>query len=299
MTEAIFPTIAFFASIPSVYLELSISLVLLGGCFIGLRYVDESTIRADPGSSGDVETTGLRHPSEATTLPDQISRQRNLLTLLRSRKVLFTLVVFTVPVFAQTALRTLVPYFLAKRRPDQSLQQVLLSIFPGEVFRVILFALFTPWAISFVERRWRICGAEIDTWMIRGSLLLLAFSGAFVTSATTFASRTIGESVSETPRRDFDPITDHHSCCDLRNGLRFEGVIVVIHYFPGKVRAPWATLWFGSGRRNGSSTHRVAYLPRCLRGYSQGWPVARTALYYFIGTLFCYLATRGPLLTFS
>lgn len=269
MTEAIFPTIAFFASIPSVYLELSISLVLLGGCFVALTYVDESTVRDDPGRSGDAESTVPNHPSEATILPDQISRQRNLLTLLRSRKVLFTLVVFTLPVFAQTALRTLVPYFLAKRRPDQSLQQVLLSIFPGEVFRVVLFALFTPWAISFVQRRWRICQAEIDTWMIRGSLLLLAFSGAFITSATTFASRTIGESVSETSQRDLDPMTDHHSCCDLRNGLRFEGVIVVIHYFPGKVRAPWATLRFGSGCGNDSSTHRVASLPRCLCGYSQ------------------------------
>lgn len=217
-----------------------------------------------------MESTASSHPGEAPILPDQISRQGNLLTLLRSRKVLFTLVIFTLPVFAQTAMRTLVPYLLAKRRQDQTLQQVLLSIFPGEVFRVVLFALITPWAISFLQRRWRICQAEIDTWVIRGSLLLLAFSGAFITSATTFASRTIGESVSETSQRYSDPMTDHHSCCDIHDGLRLEGVLVVIYYFPGGIRAPWANLWFGSGCRDDRSTHRVAYLPRCLRGYSQG-----------------------------
>lgn len=201
VTEIIFPTIAFFAVLPSVYLGLSISLVFLCGCFIALKYVEESTIRDDSGHPEDTESTASHPTNEATVdLPGQASRQTDFLSVLRSRKVLFTLIIFILPAFAQTALQALFPYLLANRRSDQTLQHVILAIFSGEIFRVVLFAFFTPWAISFAQRRFGIRQVKIDTWMIRGSLLLLAIGGAFMTSATTVASRTIGESVFENLR---------------------------------------------------------------------------------------------------
>ncbi|KAG6355929.1 hypothetical protein INS49_015313 [Diaporthe citri] len=147
VTVTIFPTIAFIATLPSVY--------------------------------------------PRVVLPGQDSRQANFLTLLRSRKVLFILVIFTLPAFAQTAFQAVTPYLLVNRRPDETLQHVLLTIFSGEIFRVVLFAFFAPWGIAFAQGRFRIHQAKIDTWIIRGSLLLMAISGAFMTSATTVASRTI------------------------------------------------------------------------------------------------------------
>ncbi|KAL2279895.1 hypothetical protein FJTKL_13051 [Diaporthe vaccinii] len=199
VAETIFPTIAFIATLPSPYLGLSISLVFLCGCFLALKYVDESTIRDDSGHPEDTESTASPQTNEATVvLPDQVSRQTKLLTLLRSRKVLFTLALFTLPAFAQVALQALIPYLLVNRSPDETLQHVLLTIFSGEIFRVVLFAFFTPWAIAFGQRRFGIRQAKIDTWIIRGSLLLMAISGAFMTSATTVASRTIAAVVFST-----------------------------------------------------------------------------------------------------
>ncbi|KAI7780985.1 hypothetical protein LA080_015328 [Diaporthe eres] len=99
---------------------------------------------------------------------------------------------------APHAAEALIPYLLVNRSPDETLQHVLLTIFSGEIFRVVLFAFFTPWAIAFGQRRFGIRQAKIDTWIIRGSLLLMAISGAFMTSATTVASRTIAAVVFST-----------------------------------------------------------------------------------------------------
>lgn len=191
--EFFFPMVALIASLPSAYLGLSISLLLLCGCFVALKFVSESTIREDPGHPQDTESAVPHHPSEATAFPDHGIRQTSLLTMLRSRKVLFTLLVFTLPALAETARRAFIPYFLVNRRPDQHLQEIILVPLPGEIIRIILFALFVPWAIQFVQKSYGVYQSVIDTWMIRGSLLLLAISSAFTPSATTYATRTIGE----------------------------------------------------------------------------------------------------------
>lgn len=229
--EFFMPTLALFASIPSVYLEVSISLVFLCGCLVALKFVDESTIRQEPGRSEDAESTISHHPSEAAVLPDQDSQQNNTFSLLRSRNILFTLAVFILPVFAETARRAFTPYFLVNRRPGQSLQEVYLALLPGEIVRVLLFALFVPLAIPFVQKRWGVCQSAIDSWMIRGSLLLLAISCAFTTSATTVASRLIGESASE-PRGYVDLFADAYRLFGLRRWLGLESFPTVIHYSP-------------------------------------------------------------------
>lgn len=211
----------------------------------------------------------------------------SFLTLLRSRKVLFILVVFTLPVFAQTALQALIPYLLVNRRPDENLQQVLLTIFSGEIFRVVLFAFFAPWANSLAQRRFGIRQAKIDTWLIRGSLLLMAISGAFMTSATTVASRIIGESQFENLRRNIYPFTDYHSCCGLFHRLWLESAPVVIYYFPGGASTPWATLWCGPGCGDDWSTHYVAHFSKsACKCPQKGRPVARSAFRCYVGTLF-------------
>lgn len=276
VTEIIFPTIAFIATLPSAYLGVSISLVLLCGCFVALKYVDESTVRDDSGHPEDTESTASLHTSEATeVLPDQASQQTNLLTLLRSRKVLFILVIFTLPAFAYTALQALIPYLLANRRPDQNLQQVLVTIFSAEIFRVVLFAFFAPWAIAFAQTRFRIRQAKIDTWIIRGSLLLMAIGGAFMTAATTVASRTIGESVSKNLRANMYLFTNYHSYCGLFHRVWLESVPVVICYFPGGAKTPWATVWYCSGCGDDGSAHHMAHFPTSIGQCSQkGRPVA-------------------------
>lgn len=188
------PIVAFLAAIPSVYLELSLALVFLCGCFVALKFLEESSIRDDSERQEDAESTGSHHPGEETSFPDQDSRQRNLHTLLRSPKVVAPLVVFILPAFAQTAMRACIPYFLVHRPPGQKRNEPFLALFPGEIFRIIFFAFFVPWLIPFVQKRFGIRQYLVDVWIIRGSLLLFAISSAFVTSALTLATRIIGES---------------------------------------------------------------------------------------------------------
>lgn len=288
MIEFFFPALAFIASIPSTYLGFSISLVFLCGCFVALKFVDESTIREDPGHPQDAESTVPYHPSEAPSFPDHDSRQMSLLTLLRSRKILFALLVFILPVFAETARRSFTSYFLVNRHPGQNLQDALLPPLPGEIIRVILFALFVPWAIQFVQKRFGICQSVIDTWMIRGSLLLLAISSAFTPSATTLATRIIGESETGLWREHVYFDTDYHSHCGLCHWLRLESFLVVIHYFPGETRTTRTTLRYSPGCRDDRTTHRMAPDRTC---FDQCWQkselVARVALCPHFGMSFC------------
>lgn len=188
------PIVAFLAAIPSVYLELSLALVFLCGCFVALKFLEESSIRNDSERQEDAESTVSHHPGEETTFPDQDSRQRNLHTLLRSPKVVAPLAVFILPAFAQTAMRACIPYFLVHRPPGQKRNEPFLALFPGEIFRIIFFAFFVPWVIPFVQKRFGIRQYVVDVWIIRGSLLLFAISSAFVTSALTLATRIIGKS---------------------------------------------------------------------------------------------------------
>lgn len=239
----------------------------------------ESKILEDSERSEDTESNASHHASEAPALSEQAARPTDLLTLLKSRKVLLTLIVFIVPSFAENAFQALSSYFLARRGPDQTFQQVLLSIFPGQIFRAVLFALFVPWAFSFLQRRFGIRQAEIDSWIIRGSLLLLALSGAFVTSSSSFAARVIGEQHSH-----LDPTricgscylgTDDHSCHRFCHGLRLENVVVVIHYFPSGTQTPRATLWCGSGCGGVGTAYCVAHSTRfCGQTSQQGRPMA-------------------------
>lgn len=195
------PIVAFLASIPSVYLELSIALLFLCGCFGLLKFVDESSIRDESERQGDAESTGSHHPDEATVFSDQDSRETKLHTLLRSPKVVAPLLVFTLPAFALTAMRACIPYFLVHRPPGQKRNEPFLALFPGEIFRIVLFTFFVPWVIPFVRNRFGIRQSVIDAWIIRGSLLLFAISSAFVTSALTLATRIIGESALQTSQQ--------------------------------------------------------------------------------------------------
>lgn len=268
LIEFFFPTVAFIASVPSAYLGLSISLVLLCASFVALKFVDESTIREDPGHPQDAESTVSHHPSEATAFPDHDLRHTSLFMMLRSRKVLFTLLVFTLPALAETARRAFIPYFLVNRRPDQHLQEILLVPLPGEIIRIILFALFVPWAIQFVQKRYRIYQSVIDTWMIRGSLLLLAISSAFTPSATNFATEIIGESAIEPWREHLDPDANYHSFCGLCHWVRLESFLIVIHYFPSQARTTRATLRHSPDCRDNRKSHRMAPYRACL---DQSW----------------------------
>lgn len=191
MTGAIVPYVAVITTVTSLYLQVSLALVFLGGCFVVLKSVHESKILDDSQRSEDMESNAPHHPSEAPVLSEQTAcaRQTDILTLLKSRKVLFTLIIFIISKFAENAFQALTLYFLALRGSDKTLQQVLLSIFPGQIVMAGLFALFVPWVFPFVQRRFGIRQAEIDNWVIRGSLSLLAISGAFVTSASSFAAR--------------------------------------------------------------------------------------------------------------
>lgn len=196
------PIVAFLASIPSVYLELSIALLFLCGCFVLLKFVDESSIRDESERQEDAESTGSHHSGEATVFPDQDSRQTKLHTLLKSSNVVAPLVVFILPAFAQTAMRACIPYFLVHRPPGQKRNEPFLALFPGEIFRIVLFTLFVPWVIPFVQNRFGIRQRVVDAWIIRGSLLLFAISSAFVTSALTLATRIIGESALQTSQQN-------------------------------------------------------------------------------------------------
>jgi hypothetical protein len=191
--EVFITEIAYVAVIFSVCIPISISLILLGVCFVPLIFVDESTLRDDSQHPEDAESTVIHSPSEAPVLSHQSSGQSRFLTFLRSRKVLFTLSVFILPVLAQNALRWLSAYAVMIRRPDQGTGQILLSLSWGGLFKAVLFALFTPWAIPFVQKRFGIRQSALDVWIIRGSVLVLAFAAAYVTVAATSASRVIGE----------------------------------------------------------------------------------------------------------
>lgn len=195
------PIVAFLAAIPSVYLELSLALVFLCGCFVALKFLRESSIRDESERQEDAESTGSHHPGEATVFPDQDSRQTNLHTLLKSPKVVVPLIVFTLPAFAETAMRACIPYFLMHRPPGQKRSEPFLALFPGEIFRIILFIFFVPWIIPFVQNRFGFRRSVIDAWIIRGSLLLFAISSAFVTSALTLATRIIGELALQTSQQ--------------------------------------------------------------------------------------------------
>lgn len=201
LIETFMPIVAFFASIPSVYLELSLALVFLCGCFVALKFLKESPIRDESERQEDAESTGSHHPGEATVFPDHDSRQTNLQTLLRSPKIMAPLVVFILPAFAQTATRACIPYFLVHRPPGQSRSEPFLALLPGEIFRIILFTFVVPWVIPFVQKRFGIRQRAVDAWIIRGSLLLFPISSAFVTSALTLATRIIGESALQTSQQ--------------------------------------------------------------------------------------------------
>lgn len=196
MTEAIIPFIqieALVVDTPLVYLNVLLSLVFLGSCFVVFRYVDESSVIEDSRRSEDTESTLSNHSSEIPGLPDQAAGQTGLLWLLRSRQILFFLVVFTLPAFVEIALQASTTYLWVTRPSDQDRQQVPLSLLPGGIIRFLLFVFIVPRAISFVQKRFGISNPGVDIWIIRGSLLSLAISGALITSVSTFASRMIGE----------------------------------------------------------------------------------------------------------
>lgn len=191
--EVLIADLAYIAAIFSVCIPISISLVLLGGSFVALIFVDESAIRDDSQHPEDAESTVTHHSSEEQVLSHQFSARSRFLTLLRSNKTLFTLVVFILPILAQNALRWLTAYAVTIRGPNQGIGQILISLSWGGLFKAVLFALLVPWAIPFVQKRFRIRQSTIDIWIIRGSLLQLTIGGAFVTVASTYASRVIGE----------------------------------------------------------------------------------------------------------
>lgn len=177
----------------SVFIPISISLVLLGGTFVALIFVDESAVRDDSQRPEDAESTATHRSNEAPVLSLQLSGQWRFLALLRSRQVLFTLFVFILPVLAQNASRWLLAYSYMIHGPNQGVGQIIMSLSWGGLFKVVLFTLFVPWAIPFAQKRFGIRQSAVDVWIIRGSILHLAFAAAYVTVATTSAARVIGE----------------------------------------------------------------------------------------------------------
>lgn len=177
----------------SVCIPISISLGLLGVSFVVLVFVDESAIRDDSQHPEDAESTVTHRSIDALALSQRVSEQSRFLTLLGSRKVLFTLFVFILPVLAQNALRYLSAYAVTIRGPGQGIGQILISLSWGEIFKAVLFVLFVPWAIPFAQKRFAIRRSALDVWVVRGSLLQLTIAGALVTVASTSASRIIGE----------------------------------------------------------------------------------------------------------
>lgn len=194
MIEVFIPSVAYYTDILSVYVPFSISMVLLGGCFVVLKFVGESAIRDESQCPEDSESPAVQRSSAELGIWDQVSGRSALLTFLRSDRVIFALVAFVLPAFAQTALRTLTYYAIMIRGPRRGhIRDILVSLSWGELFRAIVFALIVPWAIPFVQKRFGARRSALDVWIIRGSILMLAIAGAYVTVASGYATRTIGE----------------------------------------------------------------------------------------------------------